>query len=359
MAIELSIPFITATYFDNTLLAYLQAFGMVILGFLVARTFVFFDQRVIRKLAKKNKFNFDDIVLNLAEKPFTIYMICAGFYIGWGFLTFPNYPDIDRYIGHLLYLVVALNSAWLLTRVIRALIENYLQPLAGKTDTDLDDTLIPILKKLVSISIYAIAVIIILNHFGQEIGPMLAGLGIGGLAFALASKDILANIFGSITVLMDKPFKIGDRIKVNGIDGIVQEISIRTTRIKTLDNTMVYVPNAKFTDSSVENVTQEPARKVMMNIGLVYDTSNVKMKRAISILEKLLSDHKGLDGEHKVAFTEFGDSALSILVIYYIKDKKNILPIRHEINMAIKEKFEKAGLDMAYPTQTVLVKKTR
>lgn len=348
---------LAATYFGNTILDYLILFAFIAGGVILGKIITWTNGKIVSKLAKKTKTDLDDILVQLSEKPIIIYIIAFTTWFGWQFLDFTLYPAIHTYFGHFLYLVVAINTAWLFTRVIKALIDEYITPMASKTKTDLDDTLIPITKKLAVFIIYAITIIMILNHFGQEIGPLLAGLGIGGLAFALAAKDLLSNVFGSITVLMDKPFKIGQRIKIGGFDGFVKEISIRTTRIQTLDNTMVYVPNAKFTDQILENVSREPTRKVLMNIGLVYDTSTAKMKEAVNILNNILKKQKGLDGKHLVYFTEFGDFALKILVIYYIKDKDNILPIKHDVNMKIKEQFEKAELNMAFPTQTIELKK--
>jgi len=353
----MAIEWLSATYFDNSLLNYVIFFAFIAGGFLFARTVLFFNAHVVRKLTAKTKTELDDVLLELVATPFVVYVIAFSTWVGWQFLKFPTFPMIDTYFGHLLYLVVAFNSAWLIARMSRALIDHYVTPLASKTKTDLDDTLIPILRKLIGFTIYAIALIMVLNHFGQEIGPLLAGLGIGGLAFALAAKDLLGNIFGSITVLTDKPFSIGQRVRVGGHDGFVKEISVRTTKIKTLDGTMLYVPNATFTSTIVENVSREPTRKVLMNIGVTYDTSNAKMKKAVEILNKILAKQKGLDGKHLVYFTEFGDFSLKILVIYYIKDKDNILPIKHDVNMQIKEQFEKAKIDMAFPTQTIELKK--
>jgi MscS family membrane protein len=349
--------FIYQIYFDNTILQYLIFFAFLAGGFIVSKILVWINNKIIKKLAAKTKTKFDDIMLDLIERPFVIYLTILFVYIGFQFLKFPNYPKIPVYFGHIIYLAVALNTAWLFARLVRTLIDEYLTPMASRTKTDLDDTLIPILKKLAAFIIYAIAIIMILNHFGQDIGALLAGLGIGGLAFALAAKDLLANVFGSVTILTDKPFSVGQRIRIDGHDGTVKEINIRTTKIQTLDGTMIYVPNAKFTDTILENVTREPTRKTKMNIGLTYDTSNAKMKKAIEIIDKILDKQKGLNGKHKIAFTEFGDFALNLLVIYYIKDKDNILPIKHDINMKIKEQLEKAKINMAFPTQTIELKK--
>ncbi|MBW3019365.1 mechanosensitive ion channel family protein [Candidatus Woesearchaeota archaeon] len=349
--------FLYQTYFNNTVLQYLIFFAFLAGGFIVSKILVWINNKIIKKLAAKTQTRFDDILLDLLEKPFVIYLTVLFVYIGFQFLKFPDYPKIPAYFGHIIYLCVAVNTAWLFARIIRTLIEEYVAPMASRTKTDLDDTLIPILKKLAVFIIYAIAAIMVLNHFGQDIGALLAGLGIGGLAFALAAKDLLANIFGSVTILTDKPFSIGQRIKINGFDGFVREINVRTTRVETMEGNMLYIPNAKFTDSMLENVSKEKARKIVMNIGVTYDTSNAKMKKAVDIIQKILDTQKSLKEGSLVYFTEFGDSALNILVIYWITDKDNILPIKHDINMKIKEQLEKAKIDMAFPTQTIHVKK--
>ncbi len=259
-----------------------------------------------------------------------------------------------------MYMAFVINSAWLIARIFNAIVENYIKPIASNSKTDLDDYIVPILSKAAGIIIYIIAIIMILNHFGQEIGPMLAGLGIGGLAFALAAKDLLSNIFGSITIMFDKPFSIGHRIRINGFDGTVKEINLRTTKIETLEGTVLYIPNSKFTESAVENVTQEWARKVKMEIGLVYGTSSKKMKKAKDILQDILKKQKGIDNEKFViSFNEFGAYSKNILLVYWIKDKDNIFGIMDEVNFKIMEQLEKAKIEMAFPTQTIEVKKVK
>jgi len=189
------------------------------------------------------------------------------------------------------------------------------------------------------------------------VAALLAGLGIGGLALALAAKNTVANIFGGIMVFTDKPFKINDRVKIGGFDGTIIEIGIRSTRLKTLEGRIVTIPNSKFTDGMVENVTLEPWRKVVLNIGLVYDTPATKMEKAMELLKEIASASAGIEEEPVVGFNKFGDSALGILFIYYIKKGAAILTTQSEINLAIMQQFEEHGLEMAYPTQTVYTKK--
>jgi len=227
---------LTQTYFDNTLLAYSWFLGAVIVGLILGKVFTFVNIKVLKKLTSKTAVKFDDLILELTERPIIVYIGVGAAYLGWKTLSFPNFPEIPVYTNHIFFLVLVLNTAWLLSRTIKSIIKEYVTPIASKTKSDLDDTVIPILTKLSGFMIYALAFIMVLDHFGQEIGPMLAGLGIGGLAFALAAKDLLANIFGSITVIMDKPFRKGDWIKIGDVDGIVEEINIRTTIVKSWAN---------------------------------------------------------------------------------------------------------------------------
>ncbi len=346
-------------YFDNYLLNYLIFLGIAIAGVILGKILYWVIQKIVKKATAKSKTKFDDILVHTLEKPAVIFIILIAINIGFNLLQFPNYPKIPIYFGHLMYMLLVLTIAWVLSKFCRALIETYVTPLASKTETDLDDHLIPILRKLISISIYVIAFIMILNHFGQEIGPLLAGLGIGGLAFALAAKDLLSNLFGSVTIIFDKPFKVGQRIKINDKDGTVEEINLRTTKIKTLEGRMLYVPNAKFTDNIVENVSQEWARKVKMTIGLTYDTDSKKMNKAKEILRNILTQQKGVDSDKiNIAFTEFGDFSKNLLVIYWITAEE-ILEVKDEVNMMIMEEFDKAKIDMAFPTQTIEVKKIK
>jgi len=352
--------FIYGKYFDNTLFFYLIFFAITSVSVLIAKIAYWLIQNYVKRIVAKSKTTLDDIIIDMIEEPVVLYIIIIGMNIGWSYLSFPNYPKIPVYYSHIMYTILVLNTGWLVARLINSMIDNYLKPMASKTDTDLDDHLLPIISKLINIVTFSVAIIMVLNHFGQEIGPLITGLGIGGLAFALAAKDILGNLFGSVTILSDKSFKIGQRIRIGGYDGTVREISLRTTTIETLDGTIIQVPNAKFTDSILENVTKEWARKVKITIGLTYDTDAKKMQKAKEIIKKIIEKTDGVDNEKiNVAFTDFNAYSKDILVIYWITDKSKILDIKDEINFEIMKQFEKAKINMAFPTQTIEVKKVK
>lgn len=160
-------------------------------------------------------------------------------------------------------------------------------------------------------------------------------------------------MFGGFTVFTDRPFVVNDRVKVLGFDGYIREIGVRSTRLQTLEGRMVTIPNSTFQDTAVENVTVEPSRKVPMEIGLTYDMTPAQMRRAMEILREIAGAHGGLTDDTKCAFTGFGDSAMSITFIYYIKKEADIMQTQTEINLAILDRFTAEGLDMAFPTQTI------
>jgi len=251
-------------------------------------------------------------------------------------------------------MIITLNVAWFISRFLDSLIENYLLPLTQKTKTDLDDHLLPIIRKIISVIVFGIAIITILDEFGIEIGPMLAGLGIGGLAFALASKDLISNLFGSTTVLLDKPFSLGDWIKIGDYEGFVREIGIRTTQIETFEGSFIYIPNSKFTQNEVENISRRWARRMKMTIGLTYNMNSEKIKKAKELIQDAIVSEEGTSKEKiMINFTEFGDFSKNIMVIYWVTDTSNYFNIVDSINFKIMESFEAHKIEFAFPTQTI------
>ncbi|MEZ5197964.1 MAG: mechanosensitive ion channel family protein [Bacteroidales bacterium] len=281
----------------------------------------------------------------------------------WGYgtglrqLAFPE--SIDNWINTVYHVMIAITVTWLIARLVDAIIREYLVPMAEKSESTMDDQMIPVIQKGLRAVIWILGIIVALNNAGYNVGALLAGLGIGGLALAMAAKDTVSNIFGGITIFTDKPFKINDRVKLNGFDGMITEIGIRSTRLKTLEGRIVTIPNSKFTDGMVENVSVEPSRKVVLNLGLVYDTPAAKMETAMELLKKIGAAHPSLEENVIVGFNNFGDFALGIIFIYYIKNGEDILGTQTAINLEIMRKFEENGLEMAFPTQTIYTKNGR
>jgi MscS family membrane protein len=268
--------------------------------------------------------------------------------------------SVEVFFGKVAFILLVINITWIVRNLVNAFVLNYFEKIAAKTESDLDDQLLPIVKILINFIIFAIAIIYIVDNMGYDIASLVAGLGIGGLAFALAAQDTLKNLFGGFTVFADKPFKVGDRVKIDEQrDGFIREIGVRSTKMETFDGTKIVVPNSVLVNSIVENVSAEKARRVKIMLGLEYNTSSAKLEKACDILKDIVKKNKNTEDRVFVVFKEFADSSLNIQLTYYISNLDRILDTQHEINMEIKKRFDKEKLSFAYPSRTVYMKKSK
>jgi MscS family membrane protein len=344
--------FLDKTFYFNTIQSWIISAGIIIGVIILAKITFWVFSKVVKKVTAKTKSTLDDIIVDMIEEPVVTGVAILGFWIAFARLTFPD--SFNAIIDKAFFFAIIINVTWLIARTINALIEEYIVPLTEKTENDLDDQLIPILKKSIRSIIWIIGIIVALNNAGFDVGAVIAGLGIGGLALAMAAKDTVSNVFGGFTIFTDKPFKIKDRIKIGGFDGTVTEIGIRSTRLKTLEGRVVTIPNAKFADSMVENVSLEPNRKIVLNLGLTYDTSAEQIKLAMKILKDIIDSNNDTEENALISFNSFGDFSLGILFIYYIKKGADILNTQTDINLAILTEFNKNKLEFAFPTQTII-----
>ncbi len=342
---------LTNTYYGNTIQDWLIASTIIVSSIVFAKLLYWTFSKVIRLFTAKTKTELDDIIVDMVEEPAIFIVICAGVWFGINFLTLPE--AWSTFIGRIYQVIIALLIGWMLSRTFKALYKQYMLPLADKTDSDLDDQLLPVVSKGVSAIIWSMSIIIGLNNAGYDVAALIAGLGIGGLALAMAAKDTVSNIFGGVTIFTDKPFTMNERIKVAGYDGTVEEIGIRSTRLKTLEGRTVTIPNSTFADEPVENISWEPARKVKIDLGLTYNTTPEKMERAMEILATINTENPNTNAKTTIAFNAFGDSAMNIMFIYYITKNADIANTQTAINMAILRGFNAEGLEFAYPSQTL------
>lgn len=347
---------LTKEYYGNTIQDWIVALAIVVGAAIVGKILYWFTQRVLRRLTEKTQTRFDDILIDMIEEPLVLATTLAGAW--WGFQTLTLSETAEVWIGRIAQGLIVLAVTWLIARLLDSLYAEYLAPLAQQSETDLDDQVLPILRKGTKVAIWSVGVIVALNNAGYQVGAILAGLGIGGLALAMAAQDTVSNVFGGFTVFADRPFTLKDRIRIAGYDGTVTEVGLRSTRIQTLDGPVVTIPNSTFSDSAVENVTAEPNRKVVVNLGLTYDTSAEKMEEAMETLRAIASGQPDLEEKVLVSFNAFGDFAMNILFIYYIKTGADILQAQTAVNLAILRGFNARGLEFAFPTQTIYTQPT-
>lgn len=344
--------FLEKEFYWNTVGEWLIALGIILLSVVLGRIVFWLLSNVVKKLTEKTKTNLDDIIIDMVEEPIAFAVSILGIWYGLDSLHLPDVAHV--WINRIYYLLIIFNVAWLINRVLDALIEEYLVPIVEKSDGDLDDQLLPILRKGLHVAVWVMAIIIGLNNAGYDVGALIAGLGIGGLAFALAAQDTVANFFGGLTIFIDKPFTVNDWIIIDGHEGIVEEVGIRSTRIRTFPGRLITIPNKVFAESAIENVSVEPSRRVILVLGLTYDMDHTRVQEALKILAEVHEKFSSqLEEKHLELFDSFGDFSLNVKFIYYIRKGEDVFQTNSSINLEILERFNAAGLDFAFPTQTI------
>lgn len=344
--------FFSKTFYGNTLGTWAISITIIIASLLLSKVIYFLITRIVKQITKRTKTKLDDIIVDKMEEPAVFAIVITGIWYALAYLHFTEY--VDKIISHAFYFIITFNITWFLSRLISALIDEYLVPLVEKSETDLDDHLLPVARKSINVALWTLAIIVGLNNAGFDVLALIAGLGIGGFAFALAAKDSIAHVFGGFVLFVDKPFSINDRVIVDGYDGKVKEIGLRSTRIQTLDGRMVTLPNADIANSAIINISSEPSRKITMDLGLTYNTTPENMQKAMAILQSICTENKDVIEQQTVtSFTAFGDFSLTIRFIYYIKNGADIFGTMNDMNLEILKQFNKAKLSFAFPTQTI------
>ncbi len=338
------------TYYGNTIQQWLISLSIIVMCVLLGKILYWVFAKVVRAFTSRSKSQLDDVIVDLVEEPAVFMFIATGIWFALKLLTLSD--GFETAVNNSYHIILALLIGWLLSRLFDAVYEGVLLPWAKKTENELDDQLMPILRKGVRLIIWVMAIVIGLNNAGYNVGALLAGLGIGGLALAMAAKDTVSNIFGGFTIFADQPFRMGDRVVAAGYDGVVTDIGVRSTRLRTLEGREVTIPNSKFTDAPVENISREPSRKIILNLGLTYDTSAENMQLAMDLLKQINESNSNTDEKTIIAFNNFGDFALGIMFIYYILKESDIATTQTEINLEILRQFNANGLEFAFPTQT-------
>ncbi len=283
-----------------------------------------------------------------------------GMVLGAGALAVAHFsmPErVEKWMVFGLQSIFTLLCAWVAARIVGAALDGWARHAADPDTMQSRATLAPLLANGVKVGFLLLAFLLILQNGGYNVAGLIAGLGIGGVAVALAAKDTLANLFGSLSLLMDRPFAVGDFVRFDVYEGTVERIGLRSTRLRTPDGLVVAVPNERIASAPVTNVSQRETRRMVMNLGLVYDLTTEQMRNALAIVRSVFQSHEQTE-DAWVFFNEFGQSALNIQVTYWCKQvtPREFLQAVEEINLEIKARFEEAGIAMAFPTRTVLLK---
>jgi MscS family membrane protein len=353
--ISADLPFLTHQWLGNELWKYLFSLIYIFLAFYVSKFLDYLTRVWLKRWAQKTETKFDDLLLDLLNGPVKVIAFVIFLRIGLNVFDWP--PTVATVLAKGFIIIVACSITYTLLKFIDLLMNFWHLRSQADADRAFNQQLFPIVRKSLKAFIVVVAVLVTLDNIGVNITAAIASLSIGGLAVGLAAQDTLANLFGAVAVFMDKPFHIGDRIQLEGVDGTVESIGLRSSRVRNLDGHLITVPNKTMGNATITNITRRPNIKTMMNIGVTYDTSTEKLKRALAILDEIYKAHPKT-ADVWISFNTFADSSLNILVIHWwnATDYKEYLAGMQELNLVIKERFDAEGISFAFPTQTVYLK---
>ncbi len=340
-------------FLGNRVLDYLISFGVLLFGFLAIKIVALVIIKRLKEISKRTTTTLDDFFMDVIDRIGVPLLFLAVLYASIKILTFHPYLEKGMNylgLGVLIYFVSRLAIMFITYGFTVYLTKR------GE-DASLERSFQGILVVVKGI-VWAGAVIFFMDNLGFKISAIIAGLGIGGVAVALAAQSILKDLFSYFSIIFDRPFKVGDFIIIGDFMGTVEYLGIKTTRLRSLGGEQVIFSNTDLTDSRVRNYKLMEKRRVVFKLGVTYQTSLQQLKEIPKVIEKIIKNTKdtAFDRAH---FFSYGDFSLIFEIVYYVigPDYNKYMDIQQEINFTIKEEFEKCGIEFAYPTQTLYVQK--
>lgn len=334
---------------------YIYSLAILVLFYLLSELVVIVSRKIILRLTRKTKTEIDDLIVKRTNKPVSIILLLIGLRLGLSPLGIKqNILDvIENGISSLIIVVVT----YITITVLDIIIDSWAKRIAEKTRSGVDDQLIPVFHRFSRVFISAVGLLFILPVWGIQIGPLLTSLGIAGIAIAFALQSTLGNIFGGMSIILDKSIKVGDKIKIdNDTMGTVVDVGLRSTKIKTWDNEIITIPNGKLADSKILNFIQpDPSVRVVIDFGVEYgsDTSKVK-KIALETIKKIPNVLR--EPEPKVLLAEMGDFSLKFKLLFWV----NTFDVKFDTKaLATEEIYNaliKGGIGIPFPTRTIYLK---
>lgn len=332
----------------------LETWGISILfivgAIVIVKLISLISKKFLKPLVTRTTNRLDDVIYYSLEEPIKFAIILLGVWIAIHRLVYPD--NFVKVVDNAYGILIVLNITWIFARLSGGLLQVYWGHRAKGQATKM----MPIIKRTILVVVWIIGIVMALSNVGVNISALLGTLGIGGIAFALAAQDTVKNIFGAFTILTDKPFSIGDTIRIDSFEGTIVDVGVRSTKMMDYDKRIITIPNYKITDASIINISSEPMRRVVLKLGLTYNTAPEKMKEALKILRGLpakVKDASSNPSDAVANFSDYTDSALVITFMFYIEKQGDILGVASEMNMAILAAFNEAGLEFAFPTRTV------
>ena len=335
---------------------YAASLVYLVLAVLLSRALDGFFQTRLTQWASRTETEWDDLVVKLANGPVKAITLVFLVHVGLELYEWPAWLEIN--VSRLSLIVGAIALTFIALRVIDLAMAVWRKQPRQGGDVAFNDQFVLLVGKLIKAVLILISTLTLLGNLGVDITAILGSVSVLGLAFGLAAQDSVANLFGAVAVFVDKPFKVGDRIKVGSeVDGVVETMGLRATKVRNADGFLITLPNKAVGNNTVINVSARPSIRTVLNYGLTYDTPSHRIDEAAKLLRTIFTAHP-LTGECHVTFNRFDASALNIEVNHQCntRDWPTYLATLHGLNLQVKERFDAAGLEFAFPTQTVHLK---
>lgn len=345
--------FLERTYYHNTIQDYLIAIGIIVVGLILVKLFKNVFLVRIRKLTAHTKTHVDDYIVTSITRFGVPILYILAVYIGLNYLTF------TEKVQNVLHIALTVAITFFIIRFISSTILSLLETfIRRKAEDDKAEDRIKQLggiMLIINVVIWSMGLIFLFDNMGYDVTAVIAGLGVGGIAIALAAQNILGDLFNYFVIFFDRPFEIGDFIIVDDKLGTIENIGIKTTRVKSLSGEQLVFSNSDLTDSRIHNYKRMNTRRIVFGIGVTYETPYDKLKMIPGLLKKIVEEQPEMAKFDRAHFKSYGDSSLDFEVVYIVQssDFNIYMDVQQEINFRIFEEFEKLELVIAYPTRTL------
>jgi MscS family membrane protein len=334
------------TFFGEPLWKYVASLIYILLAFYAAKLIDWITRAWLKRFASRQEVGFDEVLLNLLHGPIKVVVFVVLLNIGLNIFDWS--ARMQLYLSKGLILIVAASLTYLAIKVLDWMLDIWRRRHAREADRKFNDQLFSVIRISLNTFLIVIAVLVTAQNLNINITAALASLSIGGLAVGLAAQDTLANLFGAVAVFVDKPFRVGDQIKLDGAEGMVETVGLRSTRVRNPEGSLIAVPNKTMGNSIITNITQRPNIKTVMNFALVRTLPTEKVKRALTILQEIYRNNP-MTQESWVSFNQFAGPNLNIQVVHWWKgtDYQKYLAGIQEMNLAVKDRFDAEGISFA------------
>ena len=343
------------SFWGNTGSQWLTSLGILLFFIFLRGPLAHSFISLLHKASAKTKNTLDDAIITAVEPPVRLIFLLLGLYGMFAFLSLP--AQLEGFNSHFFHSMFAFTLFWALYRIVN-IFSNFIDEYEGKLASRFSADLAQFLIKGVKLVLIVMGFVIIVQEWGYNFTGFLASLGLGGLAFALAAKDTAANLFGSLVIFSDKPFDVGDWIQTPSVEGTVESIGIRSTRVRTFAKALVAVPNATLANSPITNWSRMTMRRIKMTVGLTYDTRSDQMQNILTQVRTMLHEDSDINDQTiLVNFTDFQDSALGIFCYFFTNTTnwQEYLLVRERINLKIMKIVEDNGSSFAFPSQSLYI----